>query len=237
VILLLLACTKDASKVEVRTTIGSDRDEDPSGVAAGAEIDVYDASTQAFSHAVADDDGAVTLELPFGNSSFLVLHADGHVPTSFSLGRFYEDSSLPDATLWLRSESAVTALRDEFGPSCPNVTNTEGVLLEGQIRLFIDGQDLSTLPLVTTASVTAYDSEGDTFLGCYLDDAGKPSADATMTGETGRFAVFGVEAGTLFLEVTFEFAQGVQEPPNGYYVVAEAGGAVPFYPAVVFAPL
>ena len=236
-ILLLLACTKDASQVAVRTTIGSDRDEDPTGVVAGAEVDVYAASTEAFSHATADDDGAITLELPFGSASFLVVHGDGHAPTSFSLGRFYEDSSLPDATIWLRSESAVAALEDEFGPSCPNMANTEGVLLEGEVRLFLDGQDLETLPLVTTASVTAFDQDGVTYLGCYLDDAGKPSTDATQTGQTGRFAVFGAEAGTLFVEVTYEFVDGVQEPPIGYYVVAEAGGVAPFYPALVFAPI
>jgi hypothetical protein len=80
------------------------------------------------------------LELPFGGASFLILHADGHVPTSFSLAPFYEDSSLPDAVLWMRSESAVAALADEFGPSCPNMAKTDGVLLEGEVRLFIDGQ-------------------------------------------------------------------------------------------------
>ena len=58
-----------------------------------------------------------------------------------------------------------------------------------------------------------------------------------MTGETGRFAVFGAEAGTLLLEVTFDLAEGVEEPTNGYYVLAEAGGTVPYYPALVFAPL
>ena len=88
-ILLLLACTKDPASVAVRTTLGSDRDEDPSGVASGAVIDVYDASTEEFSHATADDDGAVTLSLPWGHASFVVLHADGHVPTSFALGAFY----------------------------------------------------------------------------------------------------------------------------------------------------
>jgi hypothetical protein len=236
VIVLLLACTQDAAKVAVRTTIGSDRNEHPDGVVAGAEIDVYDASTETFSHATADDDGGVTLQLPFGGASFLILHADGHVPTSFSLSAFYEDSSLPDSVLWMRSETAVAALRDAFGPACPNMDNLEGVLLEGEVRLFIDGQDLDTLPLITTASVTAYDGDGAEYPGCYLDDAGEPSAGAT-TGKTGRFAVFGAGAGTLLLEVTFELTPGVEEQANGYYVVAEAGGAAPYYPALVFAPL
>jgi hypothetical protein len=152
VIAFLLACTQNVTEVAVQTTIGSDRDEDPKGVVAGVVIDVYDASTQEFSHATADDDGAVTLQLPFGGASFLVLHADGYVPTSFSLGPFYEDWTLPDAVLWMRSESAVAALQEEFGPSCPNMEKTDGVLLEGEVRLFIDGQDLDTLPLVTTAT-------------------------------------------------------------------------------------
>ena len=236
-ILFLLACIQTATEVAVRTTIGSDRDEDPEGVVAGAEIDVYDGSTQEFSHATADGDGAVTLELPFGGASFLILHADGHVPTSFSLAPFYEDSSLPDAVLWMRSESALTALEDEFGPSCPNIETADGVLLEGEVRLFIDGQDLDDLPLVTTASVTAYDGDGVAYPGCYLDDAGKPSASATTTGQTGRFAVFGAEAGTLLLELNFEVGKDIEEPTNGYYVVAEAGGTAPYYPALVFSPL
>ena len=235
--LLFLACTTDATTVSVQTTIGSDRDEDPNGVAGGATVDVYDASTASFSQATADDDGGVTLSLPWGHASFLVLHADGHVPTSFSFGPFYEDSSLPDATLWLRSQSAVSALRDEFGPSCPNMEIEDGVLLEGEVRLFIDGQDFDTLPLVTTATVTAYDGDGGAYLGCYLDDAGKPSASATSTGDTGRFAVFGAEAGTLTLEVTFDVGEDVDEPSTGYYALAEAGGAAPYYPALVFAPL
>ncbi len=236
-ILLFLACTKDPSLVEVRTTIGSDRDEDPKGVVAGATIDVYDSSTAEFSHATTDEGGAVTLPLPFAHVSFVVLHADGHVPTSFSLAPFYEDASLPDGTLWLRSEGAVAALSKEFGPSCPNMDNEEGVLLEGEVRLFIDGQDLDTLPLVTTASVTAYNSDGDPYPGCYLDDEGKPSASATVTGQTGRFAVFGAEAGTLTLSLAFDVVPGTPGTPNGYYAVAEAGGAAPYYPALVFAPL
>jgi hypothetical protein len=237
VILFLLACTPNVGEVAVRTTIGSDRDEDPNGVVAGAVIDVYDGSTQEFSHATADDDGAVTLALPFGGASFLILHADGHVPTSFSLAPFYEDSSLPDAVLWMRSESAVAALADEFGPSCPNMAKTDGVLLEGEVRLFIDGQDLDTLPLITTATVTAFDEDDTAYPGCYLDDKGKPSAAATATGETGRFAVFGAGAGTLLLSLDFDVGKDVEVDPTGYYVVAEAGGASPFYPALVFSPI
>jgi hypothetical protein len=237
VIFVLLACTKDPTQVALRTTIGSDRDEDPNGVVGGAQIDVYAVSTESFSHAEADDDGSVTLELPFGSASFLVLHAEGYVPTSYSLGPFYEDSSLPDATLWLRSESSLAALEKEFGPDCPNIENDKGVALEGEVRLFIDGQDLETLPLVTTASVAAVDGNGAIYGGCYLDDSGKPSAGATVTGETGRFAVFGAEAGTLVLEVVFEFVEGDDPDPIVYPIVAEAGGAVPYYPALVFVPI
>jgi hypothetical protein len=238
VILFLWACTNDPSKVAVTTTIGADRGEDPKGVAAGAEIDVYNASTEAFSHATADDQGKVTLDLPFGGASFMIVHADGDVPTSFSLGPFYEDSTLPDSVLWTRSEGSYAAIEEAFGPSCPNMEKSDdGVLLEGEVRLFIDGQDLDTLPLVTTANVTAYDSQDGAYEGCYLDDKGKPSSSATVTGQTGRFAIFGAGAGTLFLEVSFDLAEGIDEPPNGYYVVAEAGGAAPFYPALVFSPL
>ena len=84
--------------------------------------------------------------------------------------------------------------------------------------------------------MTAYNSAGDDYPGCYLDDAGKPSASATVTGQTGRFAVFGAEAGTLTLSLTFEVVPGTPSTPNGYYVLAEAGGAAPYYPALVFAP-
>jgi hypothetical protein len=137
----------------------------------------------------------------------------------------------------MRSDGGVAAIEEAFGPSCPNMDKTDGVLLEGQIRLFIDGQDLETLPLVTTATATAYDSDGVAYPGCYLDDKGKPSASATETGQTGRFAVFGAEAGTLVLELNFAVSKEIQADPVGYYVVAEAGGASPFYPALVFSPI
>jgi hypothetical protein len=236
VTLFLLACTQDPTHVAVETTIGADVDEDPSGVVPGAEIDIYDAGTESFGHATADADGRVTLDLPFGGASFLILHADGYAPTSYSLGPFFEDGSLPDGALWLRSDASLQALEGSFASACDSAGTGAGVTLEGEVRLYIDGQDLDTLPLVTTATVQAYDTEGDVYAACYLDDAGKPSADATQTGETGRFAIFGAEAGTLTLEVVFEFAKDVA-PSNFYFVVAEDGGAVPYYPALVFSPL
>jgi hypothetical protein len=235
VILFLLACTPEPTKVAVRTTIGSDRDQDPSGVVAGAGIDVYTGSTESFSHAEADEDGAVTLQLPFGHSSFVVLHADGYAPTSYSLGPFFDEGTLPDGTLWLRSNDGLAALKDEFGSACPNIDAEGGVVLEGEVRLFIDGQELDTLPLVTTATVRAVDGDGTEYPGCYLDDAGKPSADATETGETGRFAVFGAEPGTLTLDLVYEIVADKAAETNHYLIVAEESGAVPYYPALVFA--
>jgi hypothetical protein len=58
-----------------------------------------------------------------------------------------------------------------------------------------------------------------------------------VTGHTGRFAVFGAEAGTLVLELNFDVSEDIAADPIGYYVVAEAGGASPFYPALVFSPI
>jgi hypothetical protein len=237
VIAFLFACTPEPSEVEVRTTIGADRDEDPEGVVPGAKIDIYDAGTQSFGHATAGDDGKVTLHLPFGGASFVVLHADGYLPTSYSLGPFYDDGAILDRNLWLRSNGSQAALEKEFASGCSSAGTDGGVSLEGEVRLYIEGQtDLETLPLVTTASVTAYDTEGSPQPACYLDDEGKPSADAATTGETGRFAIFGVEAGTITLEVTYVFVTG-DEPTNFYFAVAEDGGAVPYYPALVFGPI
>jgi hypothetical protein len=128
-------------------------------------------------------------------------------------------------------ESAVDldAVRATFD-GCDGAAGPGGVI-EGEARLYIPGNDADTLPLVTTATVTVFDATGNEHAACYLDDDGTFDAGATVTGETGRFAVFGLDEGPVVVDIVYD--TGETEPEVAYWRWVSDGGVVPMHPAWV----
>jgi len=170
------------------------------------------------------------------NQSFFVTfsdEADGYVPTAFTGLAGSSDVQAPEGTLFVRSKDALAQLKAEFA-ACPQVDDA-GAVVEGEVRVYLPVDEPDQLPTVADASVVVYDIDDTAFPACYLDDKGGSLPDGSQTGETGRFAVFGVPPGPVSVEVTWAFTEEV-DLTSWYIVRAPEGGVAPMYPAWVEGP-
>lgn len=197
----------------------------------GATVEIHTPLGEPWGSTTTGADGSFSVGVPASSAFFATLSAEGHVPTSFTGIAGSEDVVADEGTLYLRSEAEVAALRAEFA-ACP-AAQDEGPLVEGVVRLYLGtGDEPEDLPTITNAKVTVYDAQDQTWTACYLDDDGVSLADGTETGNTGRFAVFGVPEGPLSVAVEYDLAD---DYPLTYWNIVRGapGGAVPMYPAWV----
>jgi hypothetical protein len=230
-ILLLLACTVDDTvqiAVSGRLFDGPEAD---ALVVAGATVAALDANGEEVDRATSSSLGEFSVQVPGWDTFHLHLGAEGFATTAFSGNAGGVDVTADDGVLWLRSEDELAALRATHA-ACPSAQD-EGGVVEGLMRLYIpDQEDPDTLPVVTTGHVSAWTADGVEYPACYLDDEGASSADADETGETGRFAVFGVPSGPI--SVSLSYAQyGVETDPGWYFVWMGEDQVAPLYPALV----
>lgn len=227
--LLLSACNPLPTTVTMTGTVG-DTPYGGGGVVAGAAIDIVDGGLALIDAQVADDAGAFAVLVPAGVPFFVTVTAEGYVPTAFSGTAGVYDFEAPDGYPWAASDAWFAALRAEF-PACPTVAAT-GAVVAGEVRGNIPGTAYTDLPLIATGSARAFDADGTEYAACYLDDDGASAADATQAGNTGRFAIFGVPAGSIVVDVRYTDPAG-DEPVQLFRFVAPEGGFVPIYPALV----
>ena len=203
---------------------------------AGAAVVGRDTTGMRYSEASTADDGSFELALPTGQVFYLHAEAEGFAPTSFTGMMGTDPIELGEGVVWLRQEADLEAVRAEFAGCAPESLGPDVGVLEGEVRLYVAPQQaVETLPLVTTATVTVYTNAGVAYGGCYLDDDGESSPEAVITGETGRFAVFGVAEGPV--SVLIEYDYGGDAPHEDWYTFfVPAGGVVPLYPALVGMP-
>ncbi|MCK6505546.1 hypothetical protein L6R53_19475 [Myxococcota bacterium] len=230
--LLLAGCWSIPLEVQLTGTLLEARD--GQGLA-GADIAIHDALDVPGATGTTGEGGAFEITVPASQSFFVTFtdEAGGHLPTSFTGLAGSSDVEAEEGTLFLRSVDELALLRAEFA-ACPQVA-TEGPVVEGEVRLWLDVEEVDELPTVPDATVVVHDADDNQFAACYLDDKGASLPDGTRTGATGRFAVFGVPEGPLSVAVTWAFAEGV-DLTSWYIVRAAPGGVVPMYPAWVEGP-
>lgn len=228
----LLACVNDLGTVEMSGVV-HDAPDAQGNLVEGATLSVVDSELAQVDEAVTAADGSFSVGTPAGQPFFLTLAGDGFVSTSFSGTAGIGDFTAGDGYPWIVPPTWVDELRAEFS-ACPSVA-AEGAVVAGDVRLYIQGiESLQTLPQVDTARVTVYPAEGDaSYAACYLDDDGASVADGEDTGRDGKFAVFGVPAGGVVVEIVFEDGDGMYPSVLYSFVVAD-GGFVPLYPALVY---
>lgn len=185
-----------------------------------------------FGEANTNSDGRFAVPAPAGQPAAVIVNSEDHAPTAFLVGIGTADLTAPSGSIWGRRASVLDELRAEFS-DCPDALTADSTALEGVVRLDLgqtdEGDD--ALPSVTTAEVQVYDSSGTVLDACYLDDDGVYSEEATVTGQTGRFAVFGAEPGLVEVYIAYD--------ANGYTVATTflawlpTAGTAPFYPALV----
>lgn len=230
---LLLGCAAGGDAAVDLYGIVYDAPKEEGSPVAGATLDVLDFDQAPFASATAAEDGSFVVEVPRGEGFFLNVRGPDELPTAFSgeAGQYpvYAGDGLP----WAATADWVEGVRAEFA-GCPDSTRG-GVLVTGEVRLYLAGSNYQSLPTVTTATVNVYPEYGATGTACYLDDEGLSTGPGERTGETGRFAVFGLPPGPLIVEVLYDAGEGALLSQL-YQFVAEPDGVVPLYPALVYAP-
>lgn len=201
----------------------------------GATVEVHDPLGEPWSQGTTGAEGAIDIGVPASSAFFVTFSADDStVPTSFTGLAGSEDVVAEDGALFMRSAAELEALRAEFA-ACPRVDDA-GPIIEGVVRPYLAvDQEPEELPTITTAWVTVYAADDTAYEACYLDDDGNSLPDGDRTGNTGRFAVFGVPEGPLTVEVSYDVTDNFSM--TSYYIVRAApGGVVPMYPAWVELP-
>jgi hypothetical protein len=199
-------------------------------VVGGAALEVLDASFETIGTATADDAGAFSVDVPAGVPFFLEVSGDGYVPTSFSGTAGVYDFAAPTGYPWVASEAWLEAIRTDF-VGCPTVDDA-GVVFTGEVRVDTTGYAYTDMPIESTGTARAVLADDTVYDACYLDDDGVYSADATTVGAKGRFAIFGVPAGPVILDLEYTNPGG-DVPVELFQFIGADDGVVPLYPALV----
>lgn len=205
---------------------------------AGAGVVVRDSNGTRYAETTTDDAGEFSVPVLAGQVFYLEAGAvdAGFAPTSYTGAAGTEPLSVSEGDLWLRRSADLEAIRAEFAGCSPEELGGGVGVVEGEVRLYVaPQQEVDSLPLVTTASVTAYSNNGTAYTACYLDDAGESAPDLEWTGETGRFAVFGVQEGPVSVLVEYDYG-GTEPHADWFTFFVPAGGVVPLYPALAGMP-
>jgi hypothetical protein len=234
---LITACDLQVDEVMVSGVI-LDQPYFEGAPVAGVEVIALDAMLDEYSSATSGADGYVELPVAAAQDMFLELRGAGHTTTLFAGEAGVFDLPLNDGELYMLPESHGADLAAEFG-DCAG--DGSGAIIEGEVRVWLPGEETSDESLVGNAWVVAYDEANQPYEPCYLDAEGAPAPeDQTLTNATGRFAFFGLPAGSLLLEVAFR-PSGTEgdtgedlEALYWYYKARTLDGAItPFHPAWV----
>ena len=215
---------------EIRTTIHADVVNTDNEFLANATVVVRDGTGFVQAETQTDNEGAFTVSLPAFANVYFIISADGYETSSFSGQTGEGEYDVDSGTLWLRTEQEITTLHTEF-EGC-DISKGQ---IDGEVRLYIAGQSLDTLPLVTSATTNAYNQLEQEFPGCYLpevDEETEESLPSSQTGTQGRFGVFGLDEGFHLLEITVQYDEDNSEP-FPYIVYVPENGNVPLYPAYI----
>ena len=205
---------------------------------ADVEIATLDGNLEPFSEATTDASGAFSVEIAAAQDLFLELNGAGLAPTIFAGEAGIFDLQVEEGSLYALPEDYPAAVAEAFGDCAGDGT---GGVVEGEVRVYMPGEEDDDVSLVGTAWVIAYNDAGEGFEACYLDEDGEPAPDdQEQTNATGRFAVFGLEPGAHILEVAYGDRPASGQDPSSteawywyYKVNMVADGLAPFYPAWV----
>jgi len=232
-IALLLACTSLPETVLLTGSI-VDAPSSQASMVADATVSILDLDLQEVASSTTDADGTFSVTVPAAATFFVSLEAEGHTPTSHTGFSGSTDITAAPGELWVRPTEELDAIRAEFA-GCEGAEGP-GATVEGVVRLWIPGDNaLDSLPLITTATVEVIEANGVTHGACYLDAEGLHDPKATKTGDTGRFAIFGLSSGGVTVNVSYT-AEGIMQDESLYWAYLPEDGTFPLQPALVEMP-
>lgn len=237
-LITLVACTAEAPP-SLLGVVSDGRDGSP---LVGAEITVVSpARGDVIGEATTGSDGSFEALLSRGADGVaLEIRAEHHVTTVLhGNAPLNGPLQIEDGFLYAMPDAAYDALTTTWS-GCSGADRPLGVVF-GEMRVFdLVDQVTGESPITTEGQVDVFqiDNRGKidtTWVGCYLDDAGKQhDPTAEFTGLSGKFAVFGVEPG--FHEVRAQW----QPAPNQWQVSVYPAwvpdgerAALPLWPAWV----
>ena len=227
---LLCGCPpKPITEVQLSGTI-FDGPDSIDGVA-GANVDIRTYDGALFDSTTANSQGRFSITVPADQPLFVVVgDTEDHVPTSFTVNIGTVDAQAPTGALWARRASVLAEVQHDF-TGC-GLADDAPTTVEGDVRLYLgDVEESDQLPIVTTASVLGNTGEGTLLGACYLDDDGNSDPSRGETGDTGRYAIFGLPEGPTTLTVTYD--NGDSSGSVDLLVYVPDGGTVPQYPTLV----
>ncbi len=230
----LLACQAGIpERVMLSGIVFDDRHDEASAVSQASISTLGPEYGEVVGEATSDGRGWFEVEVIAGAPLYMTIEAEGSVPTGFSGMADIADFEVDEGLVWARAESDMDEIRAEFS-GCPALDQPGGVI-EGEIRAYLPNYEIEggEWPIAPTAYVLAMDGSGaQPTETCYLDDDGFYSDEATMTGNTGRFAVFGSPTGPVTIEVGYS-VDGEPIWAGHYYVHVPEDGTAPLYPLYV----
>lgn len=234
-LLLALACAPKTNENIVVTGTLLDQDDENGAPVSGASVRSINLYTEVVDGAQTDGQGAFSLQAPAIDTFFISSAAEGHVPTSVVVQAGTDDVAAPDGSVWIRrSEDHAAAMAPFAG--CPGADQPGGVI-EGEVRVYL-GETVESgdsHPLVTTARAYAEGADGALRAACTLNDEGIYDGASDETGQTGRFAIFGLAEGIAALQISYMIEDTLQvDQVHSVYVRAD--GVAPMYPAWVPLP-
>lgn len=208
--LLLAACPNKETPIRGRAENARGRPDVFWPLARGT-ITIYDQDGVAYATTSTDASGRFATVGPGGQTVFATVDGEGLATSSFT-GITGAPNTGPlvvaldehqDSPLYGVLLTEVDELRATFA-GCPGADG-DGGLVFGEVRVIgITDPVTDEEPLVRTAVVSVLGEAEQEFQACYLDDAGEVYDPAAgVTGDSGRFAIFGVPTGLWTLSVSF----------------------------------
>lgn len=233
-ILLLAACVQEATVVTLSGVVNDSRDADAVG-ASEVEVETFGPTYESVGSGLTDGRGFFEADVIASTLMFVTFAGTDFAPTGFTGTVGAVDFAVEDGLLYMKSADELLELQTEFA-GCEHA-DTEGVgLVEGEVRYHLPGYEVAEgeeWPLAATAYAELTDEDGTVWPACYLDgDTELYDAEAEVTGDAGRFAVFGEFSGVAVLTVGYE----IEDEPyyaTEYTVHVPEGGIAPVYPVYV----
>jgi hypothetical protein len=223
-ILILLGCDLTPSAVTM-SGIAWDAPNGEGSPLGGATLDIQDIAYAVVDSVVTESDGSFLAEVPAGEPFFATLSAEGAVPTNFSGAAGLTDFGAPEGFPWVATDAFMADIRTEFA-GCPGVDEA-GSVIWGEI--VVDGIGY---PVMSLGEARLQAADGTEVTACYLDEEGVYDPEATAVGTLGRFAIFGVPAGEIVMDIRYTDMYG-EQPVEFYRFLSPTDGLVPMYPALI----
>ena len=224
-----LGCSGEPDLVSISGQVADSREQDAEAIPE-VQVRTFDNVLYEVDSVVADGRGWFEAQVVANAAMYIEVSAPGYATAGFAGTGPAVGTALELGALRTTSDAAMEVIDEQF-QDC----SQDGALVEGEVRLSVQGftpDDGQDWPLATSAWARAYDAQGNAYPACYLGESGFYDPEATATGPTGRFAVYGAPTGPVTLEVGFDVAD--QSSSQVFYIFVPEDGVVSLYAVYLY---